>query len=456
MSYSVKKELPVMAGAFDPIVFANMETTYDTVGFFRFRYVYKVSYYSGTGVVFTDITTIRKYPNNVGTGIVDISRAVQPFIFNVSPTDPNFAGGDEVSELKTYQWVKLEAGFEYATTATGAVTEYMQTPSVYCLVLNGTFFPATNSLNSQTVLKQMCLDNDPSGITAQLPTAIGTREVSVSESRLPVRLNQKGSVGIFNVGFAEVGFARAATYVIFRFYEGATYTEVAETLVNLGVPTPVDEYSDVGSALYQFFCYPGSLEQSITTALKPTTYPNLTRYEMVFRDASTWTTGDPCSRVYVFDIEQNTNCQRGMYIRWMNEFGAWDYFFFDGQVQESQTVKRSEYKQVKGNWFESTGTDFDMLSTARGATSMVTEINDKYLCTTGWITNNQSDMIRSLIRSKRVEAFWYEASAEAYTSANYYPVVVMTSQMKYKKNYPDKLFSYQVEFKYANSQRPTF
>jgi len=454
MSYSIKKALPEMAGAFDPIIFSNYETTWATIGF-KFRYIYKVSVYSGTGVAFNDITTIRKYPNNQGVGIVDISRAVQPYVNAGQPTDPTYIGTVITSAVNTYAWVRLTAGYEYASTEFGEVVEYFQSPSYQCLCVNGTFFAQNQNLSSNYTLDRMCLTNNASRTTNWIPSSIGMREDTSLESRIPVRAGQAGSVGIFNVNFTSSNLTRDAAYINFKWYNDSVLdTTVSMTLANIGVSTAVTAWSSIGSPIYQVFLYPDALENSANTALRPSTYPNANRYSVSF---SVLQDSQFVSRTYWFDIEQNTNCQRGMYVRWLNEFGTWDYFFFNGQVAESQSTVRSNYQTVRGNWFDSDGTDFDMLASERGSVSMVEQIDDKYRMTSGWLTDNQSDMIRSLLRSKSVEAFWYEATATPYTGTeSYYPIVIMTTSMQLKKKYPDKLFSYDIEFKYANAPRPTY
>ena len=454
MSYSIKKELPEMAGAFDPIIFSNYETTYATIGF-KFRYIYKVSVYSGAGLTFNDITTIRKFPNNQGVGIVDISRTVQPYVKGESPTDPTYTSSEIASPVDTYAWVKLYAGYEYATTEFGEVTEYFQGTAFECLCINGTFFAQNKDLSSNYLLSKMCLASNADRTSNWIPSAIGMREDKALESRLPVRVAQGGSVGLFNVNFTSTDLTRDALYINVGFYNDSTLdTEVSILLSDIGVSTAVNTFSDVGSPVYQLFLYPSALESSGNTALNPSSYPNATRYEVRF---SVGVNTQFVSRSYWFDIKQNTNCQRGMYVRWLNQFGTWDYFFFDGQVSESQSIVRSNYQTIRGNWFDSDGTNFDMLAAERGSVSMVERIEDKFKMTSGWLSDNQSDMLRSMLRSKNVEAFWFETEATPYSGTQlYYPVVITTSSVQYKKTYPNKLFSYDIEFKYANAQRTTY
>jgi len=442
-----------MAGAFDPIIFSNYETTYATIGF-KFRYIYKVSVYSGTGVVFDDITTIRKFPNNQGVGIVDIGRTVQPYVNDGKPHTPSFSSSIIASAVNTYVWVKLYAGYEYASTEFGPVTEYFQGSQFECLCINGTFFAQNQNLSADYLLNSMCLASNANRTSNWVPSSIGMRQDQSTESRLPVRASQNGSIGLFNVNFTSTDLTRDAEYINISFYNDSTLdTTVSLLLSDIGITTAASTFSS-GSPVFQVFAYPAALESSGNSTLRPSTYPNATKYEVRF---SVLENSQFVSRSYWFDINQNTNCQRGMYLRWLNQFGTWDYFFFDGQVSESQSITRTNYETVRGNWFESDGTDFDMLASERGAVAMVQKIEDKYKMTSGWLSDNQSDMIRSMLRSKNVEAFWFDTESSPYAGTQeYYPIVITTNSMQYKKTYPDKLFSYDIEFKYANAQRTTY
>ena len=130
-------------------------------------------------------------------------------------------------------------------------------------------------------------------------------------------------------------------------------------------------------------------------------------------------------------------------LAFINDYGVWDYYHVSNPLRRSTQVNRSTYDQsfVKYD---------DLLSSYnasnRGTTQYRTEYSDTYTITTDYLDKETANWLTELFRSPEV----YIQQGD-----DFVPIVMTQNSIDWNMNqFRQKLFQYDIEFKYANERQP--
>ena len=129
---------------------------------------------------------------------------------------------------------------------------------------------------------------------------------------------------------------------------------------------------------------------------------------------------------------------------WINEYGALDYFSFEGQNTKNLEIERTNIKTTPIKW-DSANTSNAIAST-RGNQQIQSKFTTKFTASTRFLTQEYADWLESLFVSPAV---WLITGNFQYT-----PIVITSANYRsYTNQKQDKLKSYTIEFELSNDKR---
>lgn len=143
----------------------------------------------------------------------------------------------------------------------------------------------------------------------------------------------------------------------------------------------------------------------------------------LFGSASLYTTVDNCNAEYA--------------IYYINSYGGWDAFLFDGKVTKSDDIKQFTTEKA----FNNNTLDYEI---AR----YTSEINTSYTLCTGWLTDEQStNFANNLIGSNHV----YMQNVK---TGKFFPAIITDTKVQYQtmKNNRGKMSLYQINIKESQNK----
>tara|TARA_R110002020_G_scaffold115102_5_gene264739 strand:- start:2453 stop:4036 length:1584 start_codon:yes stop_codon:yes gene_type:complete len=166
--------------------------------------------------------------------------------------------------------------------------------------------------------------------------------------------------------------------------------------------------------------------------------------------AASWQ-GTELSEEYLFELSSDQTCNSTRFdeytLAWVNKFGAWDYYLFNGEHSTSTKYKRkSTHTQVAGSW---NSVAFNLDSFERGDVKSV-EGSKSTIINTGFITEEYNDYFNSMMLSKEVVLLQPVKWGDDDKKAIPIPVNIVDSSLSYKTNLKDKLVQYSFTFEEAH------
>ena len=148
---------------------------------------------------------------------------------------------------------------------------------------------------------------------------------------------------------------------------------------------------------------------------------------------------------YRFNITE-ANCGfDGVRFAYKNQYGVWDYYNFSLAEQTTSNVERQEYKQ---SFVDYSNTDNDVAynKQRRGRNNYYNNVTKQHVANSDYLTQVDADNLRELFFS--TDVYVQEGTA-------FLPVVINNASITEKTNpRSQKLFRYEVQYQYANGQRP--
>jgi hypothetical protein len=133
------------------------------------------------------------------------------------------------------------------------------------------------------------------------------------------------------------------------------------------------------------------------------------------------------------------------YIRFafINEYGFWDYYNVYNPLRSNNQVDRSLYERSFVSYEDSIGS-YNISN--RGNTQYRTEYDKRYIITTDFIDKEMSQWLTELFESP--EVFVQQ-------NGDFVPINITNTSIRVNMNTArEKLFQYDIEFKYANQPQP--
>lgn len=146
-------------------------------------------------------------------------------------------------------------------------------------------------------------------------------------------------------------------------------------------------------------------------------------------------------------------------LSWQNSLGFRDYFTFNKKQQQSISVNRNDFLDTPTDYSGTAEYAGSGWYGARGNTTFAQTIQERYLVTTDYMSDDMAMYLRNLFQSPDVRARIPEkyAGRVKYFNFNaglwFQPVNLLSASWVDKTYQKDKLFQYDVSFKMANNTK---
>ena len=154
-----------------------------------------------------------------------------------------------------------------------------------------------------------------------------------------------------------------------------------------------------------------------------------------------------------FNVEQCINYELITFC-FINFYGVWDTYTLDVPVNVTTDIERQQYEQIFVNY-----SDEGRYNQKRGGTTNYrTNVNDTLSLTTPPLNNEEAAWVQELVESPKV----YVLRGNIQTNVGYedsdqikfLPAVITNTNVQQNTNLRgQKLFQYDISFKYSNSRR---
>jgi len=144
--------------------------------------------------------------------------------------------------------------------------------------------------------------------------------------------------------------------------------------------------------------------------------------------------GSILKKVYI----QKPECNPIQSLSWINEYGVWDSFIFDHNLERKGSVTERMYGKKFGNWV---GTNFNYNLDQAGNIRVGTQQTDSATIYTGWISQTMQNWLIELFKSPRF--YLYTTEIES--------VRVTSSAFSYEQSRFEDLISQAVDVEYTNN-----
>ena len=359
----------------------------------NFKYYVEV-YVSGVGRVFT--STYDADPNNSGNAVVDIQRVLENYV--TSDVDSSSAT-TFIKASNSYIYYEVRFGEQYG--ATGSIVTYSNLTSrrdVY----------AWNAVLSP--LAYVTFDSD-------LYT-MGMGGSFLTDRPNQLYFNSNSDFSTFHLINDVTGESDKIKINTYNTSGGLiTTTTIANSYSTLTSYTDRFLYVNTGSANINA-ASPGLISNSVQS------------YDITIVDTSGVATSETYTYIRICDWKGLSPIN----VVFLNRLGGYDNFFFRLSRRKSSNISRDNYQQ-----FLSIG----YTAQDRGTTVYNSEITDKYVLTSDWISEAESIWLQQLIESPNVYI---------YESAQLIPMVVKNASYEIKIYGQDRLFNIELELEYANKR----
>ena len=440
MASIVQKPENKILPAYSSMVFVATENAGTLAAAAYYRYIFKVKirsyYYTTTGVDYDDETIeFKVVPNKENKGIVDISQVVKDYI---ETDERNYNNATQAIHnvtkysfnIKNLVKVEVQLGYEYATTALGAVTT--GTPQTFAeyRVFNG----------CQQIEDGLTYDYTPHILDGETKSVLSNLDSTVARK---LRRTDYATVAFFNGAFENLDGTTEysdANKTHLKFYDsddaqiGLTQAFHTNTAANNGAPA-----SSTTNGTLKGLLYLGVGAQNITDS--GITIPaNASYYTIQFMSL---TYSNARSKLYTFKL-QDDDCKGYETIRlaYLNRLGAYDYFNFTKLSRKITNIARDNYTKNVGTW---QGDNYSYNTFERGRAVLNTTAIETIEAHTDYITEAEAAGLEELFTSPSV---W------VYDDSNKWLPVVVTEQSYTKQTTAnDMLKQYVIAVEKAHSKR---
>ena len=239
----------------------------------------------------------------------------------------------------------------------------------------------------------------------------------------------------------------------------ATYRQYDATGSLLSTDTLVDISSGLRTGSAQTWSDVYTLQSQITRlmhwpvgpqnmdAVGITLDANLSYYTVTFnaQATDTLTNENAIWGEYTFNIKGPQCGYDGVRFAWKNQYGVWDYYNFSLAESRVANIERSSYNQSFVD-YSSTTTTVPYNRERRGKNNYLNKIDKIRGANTDFLNDSDASNVRELFFS--TDVYVQQSNGE------WWPVVIETTNVVERTNpRSQKLFRFEIEYKYANGQR---
>ena len=426
---------------------------------------YNVKYVAEVHIAEADITlssstaigTFKTTPNNAGVGMFDFRPIAESYVSSDNQgalgseykTDATSATTthpisliDKFSLNDSVRYIKIKFKVEGSTTSTAEVLEIDTEDSVQYTLINGYL--------KHTDVK----DRDSSG-NFGFNTGIFQMIFGVSGQRILTNapLTQYANIEDYGtISFMAtpvVGDETDTTVDYIRILLFDTSGGVSLLLVNNedanGGVTTWD--SATKNQLLHFGCFPANLRNWSTDFIAA--IPTLERYTVVAYNSDNQALSDELN-IYI-----NCPTKKGfepVRLKWLNQWGAWDYYTFKMKSTKSISTKGSTYNQLGGTWNESI---YSPSGYKGGKKAFRVNATEKVVMNTDFVNQSEATWFEELVNSPEVYILdgFQDDPTNPLLSTYVTPVRLLTSNFTKKTVANDKLIQYTFEVEKSKTLR---
>ncbi len=150
-------------------------------------------------------------------------------------------------------------------------------------------------------------------------------------------------------------------------------------------------------------------------------------------------------------------CQEQIQLKFRNRLGGFDYVSTTMYVKRKMNVTREKYTSGTSNFDAANNVvNYETNPVHTFSTrSNATLVNDVYTVSTGYIDDDENIVVSELLQSNEVYARHWVNNAEGQTTDNdFYPCVIVSTDMSYMYKETDKLVEYQIDVEFSRKPRP--
>ena len=403
----------------------------------QFRYVTDI-YESGSGDY---VTTIKTFPNLSGNGILDVARTLDDQL----DYDLYWKTTGSIEYVENVKTFDIRFGEEYAPSISGSITTYTGSTPNYLEVFPGKVYKNEGSYNFNTssllpglLSGSQQLTNNPAMLYPDSFITPGVFEYGdifiTKDSYYTVDLFIDTPSSGSNSGFLVNGFDFGTSSLSLVLSTSITASNLP--FENFGVgPANMSDYSTAWSSSIA----DGTIKciVPIGTLGGPRFWlvDNITEYPDYLFNQGYQT---------FFSINRPPVCvQESTHFAFVNSYGFWDYYTIFNPLRSDNQVDRSIYERSFVRYEDSIGS-YNISN--RGNTQYRTEYDKRYIITTDFIDKETSQWLTELFESP--EVFIQQ-------NGDFVPINITNTTIRWNMNqYREKLFQYDIEFKYANQPQP--
>lgn len=395
MAISITQTPSNIQPAQSPLVFSVTETTQAYTAS-EFQYTANLYIWSGndnaSGSAYA--YQLRKYPNQVGTGIFDFGRMV-----NSTLTDLAVTNG---SNIKYY---KADFGFRYLSGST-YVTSSLTLGTPYKAYDGYAVFPDTINESLQSQNAYWPIMSDAGAVTQS------------------VLITDKSNIGGNAKGLtiwtgAASGSTLPTSVEITASYANGTKL-FATTALTTGATNSTASITNLPSA-------PADGNWS---SYWPTT-SNLTAYTFVVKNGSTVMAKNNyevvCPHYYV-----------PVRVAYKNRYGQFDFINFYKRHNTTFNTDQRVYQPQLGNWNDGTSLSYNQFQTR--AQRYIVDSTEAIECNTDWLSEGYNELMKQLLVSD--EIYWCYDQVTNLVK----PLTIRTNSLQFKTHTNDKLIQYTIAF----------
>ena len=426
---------------------------------------YNVKYVAEVHIAEADITlssstaigTFKTTPNNAGVGIFDFRPIAESYVSSDNQgalgseykTDATTATTthplsliDKFSLNDSVRYIKIKFKVEGSTTSTAEVLEIDTEDSVQYTLING-------------YLKHTDVQDRDSSGNFGFNTGIFQMIFGVSGQRILTNapLTQYANIEDYGtISFMAtpvVGDETDTTVDYIRILLFDTSGGVSLLLVNNedanGGVTTWD--SATKNQLLHFGCFPANLRNWSTDFIAA--IPTLERYTVVAYNSDNQALSDELN-IYI-----NCPTKKGfepVRLKWLNQWGAWDYYTFKMKSTKSISTKGSTYNQLGGTWNESI---YSPSGYKGGKKAFRVNATEKVVMNTDFVNQSEATWFEELVNSPEVYILdgFQDDPTNPLLSTYVTPVRLLTSNFTKKTVANDKLIQYTFEVEKSKTLR---
>lgn len=337
------------------------------------------------------LTRLKTYPNISGNTNVDVGRELNDRI----EYDYNWKATGSVDPVTAVKTFNLRFGEEYGTTISSGRTIYTGSLDYPIKV-----FPGTVYKNEETISPQF-----GSNILSNTPEAY------------------------FQPPYEDLLYLGYDDYHTITLYDpSATVTVYVNGPSPTNFTVSANAFGTVGVGPQNLKDY-GISEASVNTAYRITTVVGSITYSLFLPTYTNYEAFVGCSTEYTR-------------FAWINHYGFWDYYNVFNPLRKTSQVNRSLYERPFVRYEDSIAS-YDISN--RGNTQYKTDYIDTFSTTTNYLTKEMSQWLTEMFNSPEV---YIQKDGE------FIPIIITNTNEQVNMNSSrNKLFQYEIQFKYANQRQ---